>query len=94
MRLWILVGLMFLSLSLQAEDRLDMQGTSITGNQELPKALYIVPWKKSSLPDLGAPPLQSLISDALSPLERDEFRRQVRYYYQLSEEQKQDSENQ
>lgn len=94
MRLWILVGLMFLSLSLQAEDRLEMQGTSITGNQELPKALYIVPWKKSSLPDLGAPPLQSLISDALSPLERDEFRRQVRYYYQLSEQQKQDSENQ
>lgn len=94
MRLWIFVSLLFLSLSLQAEDRLEMQGTSITGNQELPKALYIVPWKKSSLPDLGAPPLQSLISDALSPLERDEFRRQVRYYYQLSEQQKQDSENQ
>jgi len=94
MRLWIFTGLLLLSLTSQAEDRLEMQGTSITGNQELPKALYIVPWKKSSLPDLGAPPLQSLISDALSPLERDEFRRQIRYYYQLSEQQKQNSENQ
>ena len=94
MRLWIFICLSLMSLSLQAEDRLDMQGTAIIGNQELPKVLYIVPWKKASLPDLGAPPLQSLISDALSPLERDEFRRQVRYYYQLSEQQKQDSENQ
>ena len=94
MRLWIFTSLLLLSFTSQAEDRLEMQGTSITGNQELPKALYIVPWKKSSLPDLGAPPLQSLISDALSPLERDEFRRQVRYYYQLSEQEKQNSENQ
>lgn len=94
MRLWILISLLLISLGAQAEDRLDLQGTAIIGNQELPKVLYIVPWKKASLPDLGAPPLQSLISDALSPLERDEFRRQVRYYYQLSEPQKQDSENQ
>jgi hypothetical protein len=94
MRRLLLICLLPFSLPLQAEDRLDMQGTAIIGNQELPKVLYIVPWKKSSLPDLGAPPLNSLISDALSPLERDEFRRQVRYYYQLSEQQKQDTENQ
>lgn len=94
MRLWIIINLLLVSLCSQAEDRLELQGTAIIGNQELPKVLYIVPWKKASLPDLGAPPLQSLISDALSPLERDEFRRQVRYYYQLSEQQKQDNENQ
>ena len=94
MRTLILVSLLLISQSSLAEDRLNMPGTEIIGNQELPKALYIVPWKKSSLPDLGAPPLQSLISDALSPLERNEFRRQIRYYYQLSAQRKQDSENQ
>lgn len=94
MRLCIFTIFMLFSLTALSEDRLDLQGTAIIGNQELPKVLYIVPWKKASLPDLGAPPLQSLISDALSPLERDEFQRQVRYYYQLSEQQKQDSENQ
>ncbi len=95
MRLLLLMGLSFISLSLlAAEDHLDMQGTEIIGNQELPKVLYIVPWKKSSLPDLGTPPLQSLISDALAPVERDEFRRQVRYYYQLSEQPNQNNENQ
>ncbi|MFO7604666.1 MAG: hypothetical protein R6X06_12775 [Gammaproteobacteria bacterium] len=94
MRQWIVVSLILLSPSCFAEDRLEMQGTAIIGNQELPKVLYIVPWKKASLPDLGAPPLQSLIADALSPLERDEFRRQVQYYYQVSEQQKQDNENQ
>ena len=95
MRFLLLISLsLFSPLLLAAEDRLDMQGTEIIGNQELPKVLYIVPWKKSALPDLGAPPLQSLISDALAPVERDEFRRQIRYYYQLSEQPNQDSENQ
>lgn len=95
MRIVLLVVLLLLGTQLHAaEDRLDMQGTEIIGNQELPKVLYIVPWKKSALPDLEAPPLQSLVSDALSPLERDEFRRQVRYYYQLSKPANRDSENQ
>ena len=94
MRQWIVISMLFISQLAHAEDRLELQGTAIIGNQELPKVLYIVPWKKASLPDLGAPPLHSLISDALSPLERDEFRRQVRYYYQLDEQQKPESENQ
>jgi hypothetical protein len=62
---------------LQAEERLEMEGTAIIGNQELPKVLYIVPWKPSELPDLSEPPLQSLIDDALAPVDREEFRREV-----------------
>jgi hypothetical protein len=29
-----------------AEDRTDLEGSKIIGNRELPKVLYIVPWKK------------------------------------------------
>ena len=33
-------------------DRLELDTTDITGNRELPKVLYIVPWKRSDLGDL------------------------------------------
>jgi len=68
----------------QAEERLEMEGTAIIGNQELPKVLYIVPWKPSELPDLSEPPLQSLIDDALAPVDREEFRREVLYHDALA----------
>ena len=68
----------------QAEERLEMEGTDIIGNQELPKVLYIVPWKPSELPDLSEPPLQSLIDDALAPVDREEFRREVLYHDALA----------
>ena len=68
----------------QAEERLEMEGTAIIGNQELPKVLYIVPWKQSELPNLSEPPLQSLIDDALMPIDREEFRREVLYHDALA----------
>ncbi len=70
-----------------AEERLDMEGTAIIGNQELPKVLYIVPWKPSELPDISEPPLQSLIDDALAPIDRAEFRREVLYHDALATQQ-------
>ena len=41
-------------------DSLDLGTTSITGNAELPKVLYIVPWKKSDLGRLGRAPRQHI----------------------------------
>ena len=66
-----------------AEDKLNMDGTAIIGNQELPKVLYIVPWKKSEVPDMNQPPLESLIDEALQPIDREVFQRQVNYYHAL-----------
>lgn len=67
-----------------ATERIIMQGTAVIGNQELPKVLYIVPWKKSELPDLSEPPLESLIDDALVPIDRNVFRRQIEYYQSMN----------
>ena len=69
--------------SAQAEDKLNMDGTAIIGNQELPKVLYIVPWKKSEVPDMSQPPLESLIDEALQPIDREVFQRQINYYHAL-----------
>ena len=73
-----------LSSSLHAAERLDMEGTKIRGNQELPKVLYIVPWHEAEIPDLSQPPLQSLIDESLPPVDREVFQRKIRYYDALS----------
>jgi len=62
-----------------AEDRADIDKTQIIGNRELPKVLYIVPWKKPMPDDLSPRPMVSVIDEALAPIDRDVFRRQVRY---------------
>ena len=67
-----------------AEDKLEMEGTRIHGNVELPKVLYIVPWQQSELPEVGQPPLESLIDEALTPVDREVFQRQIRYYDALT----------
>jgi hypothetical protein len=61
-------------------DRLQLDTTAITGNRELPKVLYIVPWKRSDLGDLIGRPANSLLDEVLQPLDRDVFRRENRYY--------------
>lgn len=63
-----------------AMDRLDLDSTVITGNQELPKVLYIVPWKKAELGQLPGRPVNSLVNEILEPVDRDEFRRRIGYY--------------
>jgi hypothetical protein len=62
-----------------AQDRADIDRTQIIGNRELPKVLYIVPWKKPLPGDLSSRPLASVLDEALAPLDRDVFRRQVQY---------------
>ena len=64
----------------KAEDHLQLDTTQITGNQELPKVLYIVPWKRSDLGDLLGKPANSLLDEVLQPVDRDVFKRENRYY--------------
>lgn len=67
----------------QVMDRLDLGRSEITGNQELPKVLYIVPWQKSDPGDLTGKPVNTLLDEVMAPLDRTEFLRQVDYYNDL-----------
>ena len=64
----------------KAHDSLELDTTQITGNRELPKVLYIVPWKRSDLGDLVGKPVNSILDEVLTPVDRDVFKRQNRYY--------------
>jgi hypothetical protein len=66
-----------------AKDRLDLEATQITGNRELPKVLYIVPWRSAEMGDLVGRPVNSLLDEVLEPVDRDVFRRQNRYFEAL-----------
>jgi len=65
-------------------DRLQLDPTAITGNRELPKVMNIVPWKPAEPPGGPDRPLNSLVEEVLSPLDRDEFRREITYYRDLT----------
>ncbi|MEQ9561897.1 MAG: hypothetical protein RLN69_05200 [Woeseiaceae bacterium] len=64
-------------------DEIDLGRTEITGNQELPKVLYIVPWQKSDPGDLTGKPVITVLDEVMAPLDRTEFIRQVEYYDDL-----------
>ena len=67
----------------RAEDKAEIDRSDIIGNRELPKVLYIVPWKKPPPGELSGRPVQSVLDEALAPVDRDVFRREVRYNTQL-----------
>lgn len=62
-----------------AQDRADIDRTQIIGNRELPKVLYIVPWKKPLPGELSGRAPGGVLDEVLAPVDRDVFRRQVRY---------------
>ncbi len=74
------VGLLLCGSSVHAEQNLDLQGATITGNRELPKVLYIVPWKQPDPADLGAGAGPNMMDEVLAPVDRDVFKRQLQYY--------------
>ena len=63
-----------------AADRADLEGTQILGNRELPKVLYIVPWKQPLPSEMVGRPATSVLDEALSPVDREVFERQVHYH--------------
>jgi hypothetical protein len=65
-------------------DHLELDPISITGNRELPKVMVIVPWKRADLGDLEGRPANSLLNEVLEPVDRDVFRRELRYFDVLS----------
>ena len=70
----------------KSSDRLELDSTQISGNRELPKVMYVVPWRRPDPGEFSGRPPNSLLDEALTPVDRDVFRRQNRYYSALSGE--------
>jgi hypothetical protein len=61
------------AVSVQAEDRLELETTIIKGNKELPQILYVVPWQdiKRSRKKEQQIVLYSLFGDLFDPVNPD-----------------------
>ncbi|TGD75632.1 hypothetical protein E4634_01715 [Mangrovimicrobium sediminis] len=57
----------------------------VIGNRELPRVMYIVPWRQAPDVDLGWEPEQVIAGELFQPLRRDEYRRQLHYREKLAE---------
>lgn len=67
----------------KVQDRLELDSTQITGNKELPKVMYVVPWRRPDLGEFAGKPPNSLLDELLQPVDREVFRRQNRYFAAL-----------
>ncbi len=64
---------------------IELDATTISGHRELPRVMHVVPWKRALPAELHGRPINSLLDDVLAPVDRDEFRRQLRYHNALEE---------
>jgi hypothetical protein len=56
-----------------------VSGMSITGNNETPKSLYIVPWKTSEI-GLETKLTSSLLNEDMTPVDKTVFMRELDFY--------------
>lgn len=56
-----------------------VSGMSITGNNEAPKSLYIVPWKSSEI-GLETQLTSSLLNEDMAPVDKTVFMRELDFY--------------
>ena len=61
------------------EDVIESEGIRIIGDSDMPKALYIVPWKKPALPTLSNRLITSFVNDALSSINRESLAVQIKF---------------
>jgi hypothetical protein len=87
MRCIFIIGFCALSLKVMAQDdEVVKLGATITGNQEQPTVLYIVPWKQTSDNTILNQGLESRLSDVFNHVERSEHMREVEYFESLTRE--------
>jgi hypothetical protein len=71
--------------SAKADDKLELETVTIKGNRELPKVLYIVPWKRLKNDDFDQKlVLHSLFQDAFDPIDPEAFERHIENYKRFS----------
>ncbi len=88
MKIMFILVTFILSLHVRAQDSEVVNlGTTITGNQEQPKVLYIVPWKQTEDNRILDQGLESRLSDVFNHVERSEHQREIDYLQTLVSDQ-------
>ena len=86
MRIFLIVAMAVFASQANAQDvdvRID---ATVTGNQEQPKVLYIVPWKEAEDDSILEQPLQTRVRNVFSHVERAEHQRKLEFIEVLDEQ--------
>lgn len=67
-----------------AEDVITLRST-VKGNQEQPKVIYILPWQKADKVEWNYTPEAAIINDVIRAVDYDEFVRQIAYKESINE---------
>ncbi len=82
---WLLmIFLLVISTVSAAQEAQVILRSTVTGNQEQPKVLYIIPWQQADQPELIYQPIQSLVDGVFEPVDREEFLRELDYREKIS----------
>ena len=71
--------LVMLSANSFADDSIITLRSTVKGNQEQPKVLYILPWQKAERIEWNYSPTENVINEVFKPIDRDEFIRELKY---------------
>lgn len=78
-----IASLLLLSEYLAAQPAVMTLRSTVKGNQEQPKVLYIIPWQAAPKTDFDYKPDARLLDSVFEPVDRDEFLREIDYRQQL-----------
>ena len=78
----LMLGITLYGHAAGAEERLQLDKTTILGNRELPKVTFVVPWADAAA-DIPAWQLAPTVRPAAAPLDDELYRRQVEYLKQI-----------
>lgn len=81
----VAISILFVcSLATGQDKKVVTLGDTITGNQEQPKVLYIVPWKQTKDNTILSQGLESRLSDVFNHVERSEHTRELEFFNTLA----------
>jgi hypothetical protein len=85
-QVWILaIALLLLPSLLLAQEAMVTLRSTVTGNQDQPKVMYIVPWQQPGPANFQTAPGGSLAQDLFTQIDRDEFVRELNYREMLAQ---------
>lgn len=85
-RSWLtlsIASLLLLSESLAAQPAVMTLRSTVKGNQEQPKVLYVIPWQAAPKTDFDYKPDARLLDSVFEQVDRDEFLREINYRQQI-----------
>lgn len=79
MRITLCLAIVLLAQTLHAGEAVVTLRSTVTGNQELPRVMYIVPWQQPGDSDFDYELQGSFADELFAPIDRDEFVRGIEY---------------